>query len=157
MIHVEVANQQQSHFVDQQRLVSTAETILSDQGISTGEVSIALVDSARMQQLNRQYLDHDYPTDVLSFPLEQGEPFSGEVVLCTDVAAEAATRYGWQFDDELLLYLIHGVLHLVGFNDKTESERVEMRDRERHYLSLHKLTPRYDEEAPTMTSKGDQS
>lgn len=135
---VEVANEQQAHTVDAKRLMQAVRTVLADAGIERGEISIAIVDDARMHALNRQYLQHDYPTDVLSFVLEYDEAarsLDGEIIASADYAAREAPRYGWTADDELLLYVIHGCLHLVGHDDHRPEDQAAMRTAENKYLT----------------------
>lgn len=149
MLDVSVANEQ-ARQIDESRLRSAVRAILGDAGISRGEVSIAVVDDAQMHELNRRYLDHDYPTDVLSFVLAcEGDQLDGQIVVSADYAAREAVRYGWNADDELLLYAIHGALHLVGHDDLNAEAKREMRAAEQQYLARFGLVPRYDDEAPT--------
>jgi probable rRNA maturation factor len=127
-------------------LKKAVRAILKDAGVQSSEISVAVVDDATMHALNRKHLDHDYPTDVLSFLLEhEGEHLEGEVIVSADYAAREAAIYGWTTDDELLLYAIHGTLHLVGYDDQEPAAKQRMRDRERHYLHAFGLTPRYAE------------
>jgi probable rRNA maturation factor len=80
-----------------------------------------------IHDLNRQYLGHDCTTDVITFPLsEEGRPIEGEVYINAELAARVADDHGWHAENELLLYLVHGLLHLTGFDDHTPSERAEM-------------------------------
>jgi probable rRNA maturation factor len=135
---IEVANEQQTHVVDAKRLKQAVRFVLADAGIERGEISIAIVDDARMHALNRQYLQHDYPTDVLSFVLEYDEEskfIDGEIIASADYAAREAPRYGWTVDDELLLYFIHGCLHLVGHDDHSAEDQAAMRKLEANYLA----------------------
>ena len=135
MIEIEIANQQSKLAVDRELLVQAAQAILQDHGPSTCRVSIALVDDPTIHTLNRQYLQHDYATDVLSFVLEQSDDvLEGEVVVSSDTALAQAAQYHWNPVDELLLYVIHGLLHLVGFDDQTDALREEMRCAEQVYL-----------------------
>lgn len=146
MLDIAIAREHPSAQVDAKRLRRAVKTILTDAGISDGEVSIAVVDDAKMHELNRRYLDHDYPTDVLSFVLEQEEGrLDGQIVVSADYAAREAARYGWNADDELLLYAIHGALHLVGYDDQSAEAQRQMRQAEQQYLAPFGLTPRYDE------------
>ena len=93
---------------------------------------MAAVDDRTIHQLNRRYLDHDYPTDVLSFVLEEGPgTVEGEIIVSGDTAAASAPGYGWPAQDELLLYVIHGMLHLVGYDDKSPADAARMRQAER--------------------------
>ena len=100
------------------------------------EVSIVLADHATVLELNRRFLDHDYVTDVLSFPLGEndGAGLTGEVYVDLDTAAERHAEFGASFTDEALRYVIHGVLHLMGYTDSTEEGRQAMRAKEDHYL-----------------------
>ena len=132
---IEIANQQDRVAVDQGRLAEAARLILRDHGPAAARISIALVDDPTIHALNRQYLDHDYPTDVLSFMLEHERDFlEGEVVVSGETALDASRAYGWEAADELLLYVVHGMLHLVGFDDQTATARAAMRRAERDYL-----------------------
>ena len=145
MFEIEVTNQQ-SRSVAEEDLILAARRVLEGEGIRRAKLSIAVVDDSTMQRLNRQFLDHDYPTDVLSFPLEHGDQYvEGEVIVCADVAAASSARFGWQADAELMLYVVHGVLHLIGYDDATDPERDQMRQLEKHYLSQFNLTPNYDD------------
>ena len=146
MIEIEISNQQDAHPVDEQRLVSAARRILQDEGIRDGVVSLAIVNDSTIHELNRRYLQHDYATDVLSFVLEDEEDrLEGEVIVSADTAAANCGRFGWSRDDELLLYLVHGMLHLVGYDDHEPDEQRLMRQREQHYLARFGVQARYEE------------
>src|SRR5205823_3325871 len=85
--------------------------------------------------LNHRYLNHDWPTDVLSFLLEQREShLEGEVIISADTAAAVAAEIGTTAENEQLLYIVHGMLHLVGYRDKSAAEVQEMRAAEARYL-----------------------
>ena len=108
MIDVRISNEQQTHPIDENRLIDAVKLITHDVGITQGSVSLAVVDDPTIHELNVQYLQHDYPTDVLSFVLERDEAMlDGEVIVSADTAAEDAKTYGWNANDELLLSLIH--------------------------------------------------
>jgi probable rRNA maturation factor len=90
-------------------------------------ISIAVVDDRTIQGLNQQFLEHDYETDVLSFVLEDEPPrLEGEIIVSRDTAERCAADAGWSGEDELLLYVIHGALHLVGHRDKAPNEAAAM-------------------------------
>jgi probable rRNA maturation factor len=145
-LEIEVVSEQANVPVDEPRLAAAAGRVLSGEGIDSGTVSIAVVDDPAIHELNRRYLSHDCPTDVLSFALEQGPAYlEGEVIVSADTAAASAARFGWSAGDELLLYVIHGCLHLCGYDDQTPAALAEMRRKEAFYLAEHGLTPRYDE------------
>jgi probable rRNA maturation factor len=112
------------------------ESILADAGIRRGSVSIAVVDDPTIHELNRRYLEHDYATDVLSFALEQaGEMLEGEVIVSADTALRLARELDWPAEHELLLYVVHGTLHLAGYDDHDPAAKAAMRARERLVLA----------------------
>jgi probable rRNA maturation factor len=136
MIDIAVNNQQSSMEIDAQRLTSAARKILEELGPPSCQLSIAVVDNESIHALNRQYLQHDYATDVLSFLLEEDEKqLEGEVIVSAEMAQEQCQGFGWTADNELLLYVIHGVLHLVGLDDRDDEARAEMRAAEKRFLA----------------------
>jgi probable rRNA maturation factor len=144
-IRIEIANEH-AFPLDEARLKKAVRAVLTDADIKDGDISIAVVDDAEMHALNRKYLDHDYPTDVLSFVLEEGDcRLDGEIIVSSDYAAREAEIYRWKAGDEILLYVIHGSLHLVGHDDLDPASKQKMREAERHYLGPFGLAPRYDE------------
>lgn len=143
MLVIEIANEH-GVALNATRLKKAVRAILKDAAIVDGEISIAVVSDAEMHLLNRKYLEHDYPTDVLSFVLEERAGYlEGEIIVSSEYAAQEAERFGWSMDDELLLYVIHGTLHLVGEDDLTPDAKQQMRQREQHYLAKFDLIPRY--------------
>jgi probable rRNA maturation factor len=142
MIEVEVVNRQHAAAVDAARLEKAVLAVLSDAGIEQGAVSVAVVTDSEMHALNRRHLQHDYPTDVLSFLLDESEGRrDGEIVVSGETAAVQASRYGWPAEDEMLLYVIHGALHLVGYDDQTSDGAQIMRRREAEILARFGLVP----------------
>jgi probable rRNA maturation factor len=145
MIDVQIAQEQEAHDVDEQRLVLAAQSVIAEAGYTAGEISIAVVDDAQMHELNRRHLDHDFPTDVLSFVFAaDGDHLEGEIIVSADYAAREAERFGWSVMDELLLYVIHGSLHLVGYDDQTRESKAAMREQEIKFLRQFGLEPRFD-------------
>jgi probable rRNA maturation factor len=136
VIRIEIANHQETLPLDR-RLVRRAVTmVLRDAGIAEADISVAVVDDATIRDLHRQYLDDDTPTDVLSFVLDRSDArLEGEVVASADTAAREASRYGWSGGEELLLYILHGALHLVGHDDVAPTARSQMRVREQECLA----------------------
>ena len=136
MSKVSIAVPQETVPVDRGRMREVARAVLAGEGHDNAEVSLAFVDNATIHRLNRQFLDHDEPTDVLSFPLSESKGrLSGELVIGAEVARAQAEARGHDLQAELALYVIHGLLHLCGYDDKTDDAAREMRQRERHYLA----------------------
>jgi probable rRNA maturation factor len=122
--------------VDGRQLREAVQAIVRDAGVERGSISLAIVDDATIHELNRRHLGHDYVTDVLSFVLESGEGcLEGEVIASLETAARRAPEFGWTAAEELLLYIVHGALHLVGHDDQEPDARRAMRAAERKYLS----------------------
>lgn len=135
LIEIEVNNMQSAHAIDERRLATAVRCVLEGEGARRASISVAVVDGKEMCRLNRQYLQHDHSTDVLSFCLEQTSDYlDGEIIASADMAAEAAERYGWSAADEILLYVIHGALHLMGHDDTTVVAAQVMRTLESKYL-----------------------
>ncbi len=143
MLSIEISNEQEALHFDEARLKQAAQLILSEAGFTKGSLSIAIVDDPTIHQLNREFLNHDYPTDVLSFVLEQDEHYvEGEVIASAEMAQRTAAQLAWPADDELLLYVVHGTLHIAGHDDTNDAVRAEMRAAEKHILAQFGLTPR---------------
>ena len=141
MLEIACANLQ-PHPTDEARLMDGVRTVLQAAGVIRCEISLTVVGHAQMHELNRQHLQHDYPTDVLSFLLERdGDRLEGEIIVSADYATEEAAKYGWPAADELLLYAVHGALHLVGYDDTTPDAAAEMRRQEREVLGRFGLIP----------------
>ena len=153
---VEIADQQSLEF-DSAPLISAVHAIADDHDIKIAEVSIAVVDDPAIRVLNRQYLDHDYETDVISFVLDWNENDSrllGQLIVSTDTATSLAAEIGGTMQDELLLYVIHGMLHLVGYDDKQPALAAEMREAEKVYLNRLGVEHRGFEARPCQHSRG---
>jgi probable rRNA maturation factor len=116
----------------------TVRAVLREEGVSEAEISLAFVDNPTIHQLNKRYLNHNEPTDVLSFPMSDPgcKRLTGELVVGAEVAQVEAEKRGHDVQAELALYVIHGLLHLCGHDDKSPADAQKMRKRERHYLRL---------------------
>lgn len=107
------------------------------------KVSIVLCDDRTIHELNIRYLGHDYPTDVLSFNLSEGEgceELVGEIIISVETAERNAKKYRQTLERELLRLAIHGTLHLLGYDDATPFQRRMMRRKEQKYLKLVEAT-----------------
>lgn len=132
--------------VDEGRLKAAVAGVLEEAAIDDATISLAIVDDPTIHDLNRRYLQHDYATDVLSFVLERTETrLEGEVIVSSETAVSQSRRWGWAGEDELLLYVIHGMLHMVGVADATPEDREEMRRREGKCLANFGLKPHWEE------------
>ena len=146
VITVDIANQQDALPLDEDRLRCAVRGILEEASLAEGQISVAVVDDATIRRLHREYLDVDEPTDVMSFVLDRdASRLEGEVIASAETARRRAPQYDWPAEDELLLYVIHGMLHLVGYDDTTAPQRSEMRRQEQAHLGRFDLEHRWDE------------
>jgi probable rRNA maturation factor len=136
MSRISIAVPQEIVPIDHARMRETVRMVLAGEDVADYEISLAFVDNPTIHRLNQRYLQHDEPTDVLSFPLSEAKAskLAGELVLGVEVAAEQAATRGHDVQTELTLYVIHGLLHLCGYDDHDDADRAAMRERERHYL-----------------------
>jgi len=137
MSKISIAVPQELVAVDRGRMREIVRTVLDGEHVADYEVSLAFVDNDTIHRLNKQYLNHDEPTDVLTFPLSSpmAKVLSGELVVGVEVAREQAAERGHDVQVELALYVIHGLLHLCGHDDKSAAAATEIRQCERHYLA----------------------
>lgn len=111
--------------------------IIESSGYEVGELYYYFCDDETLLSINRDRLGHDFYTDIVTFPLSDGSNFiSSEFCISLDRIAENCLNFGRSFDNELLRVVIHGVLHLTGFDDLTESDRLMMRSKEEECLKL---------------------
>ena len=133
---IAIATPQEIVAVDRKHVREIVRAVLDGEGVADAEVSLAFVDNPTIHALNKRYLQHDEPTDVLSFPLSEPNAarLAGELVVGVEVAHAQAAERGHDVQAELALYVIHGLLHLCGYDDHDEEGAARMRERERHYL-----------------------
>lgn len=138
MLNIEV-NDFQSHLKGHKgRVTEALRYLLREEGLTDCSLSVALVDEARIQDLNERFGGRDEPTDVISFDLSEGSEageLSGEVVVSAERAVSEAAERGGDPVGELLLYAVHGVLHLIGYNDQTPVASEKMQARENEILT----------------------
>ena len=133
--------------VREHRLVHVAQRILTASGDSEAELSLEIVGNTRIRRLNRQYRQQDRPTDVLAFPLRESAgprtPLLGDVVISFHKAVEQAAHYGHSIEEELISLLIHGILHLKGYDhERGEREARRMGRKEREILESLRPLPK---------------
>ena len=109
---------------------------ITDLGYNLGELSIIFCNDEYLLEINKKHLNHDYYTDIITFNYNVGKKLNGDLFISVDRIKENANSFNENFSVELFRVIIHGVLHLCGFNDKTKDEQKEMRSKENHYLSL---------------------
>ncbi len=137
MIRVSIANPQELVEIPFARFKEIARGVLEGEKIKEAKISLAMVDDTTSARINMQFLQHEGPTDVITFPLSKAKAktLEGELVLGVQVALRESQERGHSFEDEMSLYIIHGLLHLCGFDDHEDDEIAEMRKKEKEYLS----------------------
>jgi probable rRNA maturation factor len=181
---IDIRNDQSLLPIDRAAIRRAVVTALREEHVQAAVVSITLVDNETIHRVNREHLQHDYPTDVISFQLEyitgdddnadddednhnddhetetaaasQAEDegnevprcvmIEGEIIASAEMAMQMASECGWSPSSELLLYIIHGLLHICGYDDLSPPEKIVMRSRERHILGLLGLQPAYPQD-----------
>ena len=176
---IDVSCSHPSFRINESQLLNALRHGLQVERVRSAVLSLTVVDNPTIHQLNNEHLQHDYPTDVISFQLEWTSGardatapsrmptgrsvdanIEGEVVVNADIAAEMAQQCGWSTNEELTLYAVHGMLHICGYDDQTSDEKEIMRAREKAILLGMGLTPQYpavgrsdDDEPPGESRK----
>ena len=148
-----IDNQQNNRPVNLARIKKTAQAILNALDCPEGELSILLVDDDRIQALNREYRRKDYPTNVLSFPFRAPPPVQsdllGDLVICAPVVRREAAEQGKGESAHWAHMVVHGVLHLMGYDHLQEEEAEQMEALERQVLSGLGYSDPYADEGST--------
>jgi rRNA maturation RNase YbeY len=110
--------------------------VISTEEKQLGEINYIFCDDHYLYKINLKFLDHDTYTDIISFDNSEGNELNGDIFISTDRVTENAKEYNVDFSDELKRVVIHGILHLCGYGDKTESEAALMRQKEDEKIAL---------------------
>ena len=109
--------------------------VAADYGKKVGEIGYMFVDDEKILEVNREYLGHDYYTDIITFDYDEGDRINGDLVISLDTVRTNAEQFGKSYDEELHRVIIHGILHLCGINDKGPGEREIMEAAENKALA----------------------
>ncbi len=120
----------------QSRIAEWLNSAISNEGMRTGQLEISFMSDSSLLKINQEHLQHDFFTDIITFEYSEGKSISGDILISVDRVRENAKKFDVPFVDELHRVMIHGVLHLCGYKDKTEAEQLNMRAKEDYYLSL---------------------
>ncbi len=112
--------------------------VAASHGRRVGEVGYLFVNDEKILEVNREYLNHDFYTDVITFDYDEGDRINGDIVISLDTVRSNAELFGKDYDEELHRVIIHGILHLCGINDKGPGEREQMEAAENEALALRK-------------------
>lgn len=134
---VTVSSEQNALCINRRRLADLVRFVARNEGTRLAAVDLAVVDERAIAELNRQYLGHAGPTDVISFDLSDASQrgLAAQIVVCADVAARQGPLHGLTATEELMLYVVHGLLHLMGYDDRSVRGAARMRARQDEILA----------------------
>jgi len=145
-MEVQVNNLQKKLKLNSPKIIQIVKSVLKYQGLKTANLSIVFVSSQKIRALNKKFLKRNYSTDVLAFNLggngspkkgktpKKQEEVNGDIVISTDAVIKNALEYGTTQKEELILYLVHGILHLLGYADYRPADIKRMRKKEQEIL-----------------------
>ncbi len=132
-IEINIFNESSRKRLPRKKIINSLEKLFSAENYNNATINLIFLDDGEIKEINKKYLEHDYATDVISFCLEE-EPLEGEVYISVETAKENSIEYNTTFTNELVRYAIHGVLHIIGYNDFSLEDREKMRNLENTYL-----------------------
>jgi rRNA maturation RNase YbeY len=121
-------------FKNKRKTTNWLKTVISSNRKIAGELSFIFCTDEHLLEINKTYLKHFYLTDVITFNYNVEDVINGDIYISVDRISENAHIFGVSFDSELYRIMVHGILHLLGFNDKTKKQEKQMRDLEDFYL-----------------------
>jgi len=108
--------------------------LINEEKKETGDISVIFCSDGYLLEMNKKHLNHDYFTDIITFNYVEDDVISGDLFISADRIRENAGKFNVTFHEELYRVILHGILHLVGYNDKTSEEKKVMKDKENYYL-----------------------
>lgn len=109
--------------------------LINEEKKETGDISVIFCSDEYLLEMNKTHLNHDYFTDIITFNYVENDLISGDLFISADRIKENAGKFGVTFQEELYRVILHGILHLVGYNDKTDAEKKVMKEKENYYLA----------------------
>lgn len=113
-------------------------TVAASYGLKVGDIGYMFVNDEKILEVNREYLGHDYYTDIITFDYDETDTINGDIVISLDTVRTNAVKFGKSYEEELYRVIIHGILHLCGINDKGPGEREIMEAAENKALAMLK-------------------
>jgi len=141
VIEIAVHNAHPRRRIPRGRVVETVTRVVRGERRSHAQISVVFTDSSRIARLNARYLQHRGSTDVISFSLGAPKELEGEIYVNLDRARSQARTYGVPYALEVSRLVVHGTLHLLGYDDATEQSRLRMKRYEDRYLGLPARRP----------------
>lgn len=120
--------------LDPELFVLWLEKVVEDEGKECGDINLIFCSDEALLDMNKQYLDHDYYTDIITFDYSEEDEISGDLFISIDRVVDNSREFGYEYINELRRVCVHGVLHLCGYKDKSEGDEMIMRTKEDYYL-----------------------
>jgi rRNA maturation RNase YbeY len=124
------------NFIHHEEISNWIRIVCDSENVRIKLLDFILCTDEDLLEINKKHLNHNYLTDVITFPYSEGDDLEADIFISLDRVDENSKLLNTQYSDELCRVMIHGVLHLCGYKDKTDREQVEMRKKEDYYLSL---------------------
>ena len=134
-----IINLQKLHFIDKNRVKKLISSILKIEK-KNAELNLVFTDNKKIKKINKTFLGHNFVTDVISFAYNNSSlenNISGEIIISVEMAVKIAQKLKCTIEGEIALYLVHGLLHLLGYNDKLKRDARKMHQREKELLSMY--------------------
>lgn len=122
--------------IQKRKIANWIKETITSEGKTPGDISFIFCSDDYLLEINKQYLNHDYFTDIITFDYVENNLISGDIFISCDRVKENALEYKTGFTDELSRVIIHGVLHLLGYKDKSEKDKLLMTQKEDFYLEV---------------------
>lgn len=122
-----------------QKVENWLKSVVVEEGFTVGEISIVWCSDNYLLEINKKYLNHDYFTDIITFDYSDKKTVSGDLMISLDTVRKNAEQFGVVFHVEQLRVLVHGILHLCGYKDKSDEEQKLMTQKEDYYLSKYEV------------------
>jgi len=122
--------------LERKKIKSWISSVITKESKKVGSINFIFCSDDYLLQVNRQYLEHDYYTDIITFDYVEGKIISGDIFVSVDRVADNANKFLVSFDEELRRILVHGILHLLGYPDKQPEEKKLMTEKEDQYLAI---------------------
>jgi probable rRNA maturation factor len=129
--------------IDKSLIHKIVKKLSDDLDFKISSMQINFLDSKQMTKINSKYLNHNYSTDIITFNYGENNNLDGEIYISIDDAASNAKRYGVSFFEEVLRNIIHGFLHLLGYDDKHKKDKVIMKRLENSLFNQYRLIFKY--------------
>lgn len=129
-------DRQDTHFVFKGRRENSRwlKSVAASEAREIGEIAIVFCSDEYLLDINRRFLGHDYYTDIITFDYCEGKTLSGDLLISVDSVRDNAAHFGTEFDEEIHRVIVHGLLHLIGYDDHTDRDIRQMRSKENRYL-----------------------